>query len=107
MAKLLDALTEIDGQFGSGINFRQFDALLRRAQVAYLREPVRHQSGGCTHLVGVSAERALNSYIVGHNIWSKCVANYDTCTLDQIHARLQVRWKTASDNIAQAVNNFD
>jgi hypothetical protein len=101
----LNALTEIDGQLGVGLNVRQYAALLRRANVAHSRVPWKRIDGSCLFDVALPLARARYAYSRALTSWQECVAALD-CDRPVGEGFRQRMWRIASVNIDRAVNRL-
>jgi hypothetical protein len=98
---LLDVLDALRNQVAVGVSYEPYLDLVGDARAVHAEVPSERLAFACLTLVGAPAERALNEYIAGVNIWGDCLADA-SCEVASVEARLQRRWDAASDLLSTA-----
>jgi hypothetical protein len=97
----LDVLDALRNQVVVGVSYEPYLDLVRDAKVVHAEVPSERLAFACLTLVGAPAERALNEYITGVNIWGDCLADA-SCEVASVEPRLQRRWDSASGLLSEA-----
>jgi hypothetical protein len=97
----LDVLEALRNQVAVGVSYDPYLDLVGEAGEVHAEVPSERLAFACLTLVGAPAERALNEYIAGVNVWGDCLADA-ACEVASVEPRLQRRWDAASDLLSTA-----
>jgi hypothetical protein len=101
----LDVLDALRNQVAVGVSYDPYLDLVRDAKAVHAEVPSERLAFACLTLVGAPAERALNEYISGVNLWGDCLAT-TSCEVESVEPRLQRRWDAASDLLSAATDDL-
>jgi hypothetical protein len=105
LAGFLDVLDALRNQLAVGLDYDGYSGLVRDARAVYDEVPADRLALACLGAVGTPAERALNEYIAGVNLWGDCLASA-SCEVESVEPRLQRHWDAASDLISTATGGL-
>jgi hypothetical protein len=86
-----------------GLSYAEYVVRVRAIRDAYEAVPVDRLGTVCLAGAAAHAEDALNQYLRAANLWGEC-AGTAGCAASEIEARLQHRWRVASQSLDAARN---
>jgi len=109
LVALVNTLAAIDHELSVGVNFDDYETLVRAGHVAYGRVTWKSLPHACVVSVEAASEDALNAYTAAYNSWLQCVRKVDaklltSCTSGPGNTFRQRQWHIAQVSEQRAAN---
>jgi hypothetical protein len=101
LGEFLGRMTDLRQSLLAGLSYAEYVVRVRAIRDAYEAVPVKKLGVDCLDGAAGDAEDALNEYLRAANTWGDC-AGTAGCAASEIEAKLQHRWRIASQSIDQA-----
>jgi len=101
LGEFLDSMESLNNSLAVGLSYEDYLTAVNHVRSTYAPIDAGRLPLLCLAQVASPAEHALNTYIGAANTWGDCLAT-TSCDPESIEPRLQRKWSTASDSLAEA-----